>query len=72
MIKKINNFYKKRGKSLKEIPPGEILKITDKEISGLQEIEEAFRAGYPSPTYRLVDTPYGPEMFCEIYHPTLH
>jgi hypothetical protein len=58
--------------SLKDLPIGKVAVLTEKEISGLKEIEEAFRARYTSPTYHVLETNYGPELFCEIYQPTLH
>ena len=72
MKKTNNNENNEDGESLEDSSIEKVEVLTEKEISGLKEIKEAFRAGYPSPTYRVLETNYGPELFCEIYQPTLH
>lgn len=72
MRKKTNNNENEDNESFKDFSVGKVVVLTEKEISGLKEIKEAFQAGYPSPTYRVLETNYGPELFYEIYQPTLH
>jgi hypothetical protein len=72
MRKKTNNNENEDNESFKDFSVGKVVVLTEKEISGLKEIKEAFQARYLSPTYRVLETNYGPELFYEIYQSTLH